>query len=57
MKKIALYALVFVLGISGCGGVKYVDNADSREYSSMGIDYHDIESAAQKNVQSLLESG
>lgn len=45
------------LTLFGCGGVQYVDNADSREYSSMGIDYHDLEAAASDNIQSLLESG
>lgn len=41
----------------GCGGVQYVDNADSREYASLGIDYHDLEKAASDNIKSLLESG
>lgn len=41
----------------GCGGVQYVDNAESREHSSLGIDYHDLEEAANKNIKSLLESG
>lgn len=45
------------LTLFGCGGVQYVDNVDSREYSSMGIDYHDLEAAASDNIQSLLESG
>lgn len=41
----------------GCGGVQYVDHADSREYASLGIDYHDLEKAASDNIKSLLESG
>ena len=53
---------IFCLGLaftfSACidGGPKYVDTADSRSYTSMGLDYHDIESVAQKSVASLLES-
>ncbi len=56
MKKFIISGILGVL-LVGCGGVKYVDNAESKEYSSMGIDYHDLESAASKNIQSLLESG
>lgn len=53
----ALSALAMMM-LAGCPGkVEYVDNADSKEYASMGIDYHDLESAASKNVASLLESG
>ena len=48
-----------LIGISiiGCGGkVAYVDTQDSAEYTSTGIDYHDIEAAVHKSVQSLLNS-
>ncbi len=57
MKKIlvAIFGILFF----GCSynDVTYVASEDSRAHSSMGIDYHDLESAASKNVQSLLESG
>lgn len=62
LKKIlALFGAVVGVALAGmllgCGGVQYVDNAESREYSSLGIDYHDLENAAGKSVKSLLESG
>lgn len=46
------------LSIVGCGGgkVSYVDTQNSAEYTSTGIDYHDIEAAVHKSVQSLLNS-
>ena len=53
----ALLSIILVGSmLLGCGGVQYVDNADSREYSSLGIDYHDLEKAAGDNIKSLLES-
>ena len=54
----ALLSIILVGSmLLGCGGVQYVDNADSREYASLGIDYHDLEKAASDNIKSLLESG
>lgn len=54
----ALLSIILVGSmLLGCGGVQYVDNADSREYASLGIDYHDLEKAAGDNIKSLLESG
>ncbi|GAB0172872.1 MAG: penicillin-binding protein activator LpoB [Helicobacter trogontum] len=48
---------ITAIGIIGCGGkVSYVDTQDSAEYTSVGIDYHDIEAAVHKSVQSLLNS-
>lgn len=42
----------------GCADkVKYIDTKDSKEYASIGLDYHDIENAANKSVASLLQSG
>ena len=39
-------ASVVALSVVGCGGkVSYVDTQDSAEYTSAGIDYHDIEAA------------
>ncbi|WP_285818952.1 penicillin-binding protein activator LpoB [Helicobacter bilis] len=50
-------ANVVALSIVGCGGkVSYVDTQDSVEYTSAGIDYHDIEAAVHKSMQSLLNS-
>ena len=57
MKWVFCWALVAGLILCGCGGVQYVDNAESKEYSSLGIDYHDLEKAASDNIKSLLESG
>ena len=57
MKGVFCWALVAGLILCGCGGVQYVDNAESKEYSSLGIDYHDLEKAASDNTESLLESG
>lgn len=57
MKWVFYWALVAGLILCGCGGVQYVDNAESKEYSSLGIDYHDLEKAASDNTKSLLESG
>lgn len=45
------------LAVIGCGGkVEYVQPQDSAQYTSAGIDYHDIEVAVNKSVQSLLNS-
>lgn len=51
---VALSALLIV----GCGGdgPEYVDSSNSKQYASMGLDYHDIEKAASDSVQSLLSS-
>ncbi|MCH5313473.1 MAG: penicillin-binding protein activator LpoB [Helicobacter sp.] len=43
--------------IAGCSSSpKYIDNADSKSYTSMGLDYHDLEKAAGDSVKSLLNS-
>lgn len=60
MKKISrvFLGLVSVLVFSACNnGPEYVDAGDSRAYASMGLDYHDIESVAEKSIASLLSSG
>lgn len=46
-------AMLFMLG---CGEPQYVDSADSKKYTSMGLDYHDIEKAAQDSINSMLNS-
>lgn len=52
-----ILSVVLSVGFVGCGGkVEYVDNTQSSEFTSTGIDYHDIESAVAKSVQSLLNS-
>lgn len=63
MKKFMNVILAGALSLSAmasfvaCGGkVEYVDNEKSKDYTSAGIDYHDIESAVAKSVQSLLNS-
>ena len=50
------FGFIFVLLFSGCGGPKYVDVKDSSDYSTMGLDYHDIAKAADDSVKSLLLS-
>lgn len=46
-----------LLIISGCStSPQYVDSTDSKSYTSMGLDYHDLEKAASDSVKSLLES-
>lgn len=49
--------LVGAVVLSSCSDIKYVNTAESKSYTSLGIDYHDLEEAASKNVASLLESG
>ncbi|PAF45509.1 penicillin-binding protein activator LpoB [Helicobacter sp. 11S02629-2] len=56
MKKL-LYIALFALFLVGCSNqVTYLNNADSSELTSVGIDFHDIESTARKSVQNLLDS-
>ncbi|RDU53707.1 penicillin-binding protein activator LpoB [Helicobacter sp. MIT 00-7814] len=61
MKKsllVGTMALSLMGLFSGCGDQpEYIDTADSKSYTSMGLDYHDIEAVVQKSVSSLLESG
>lgn len=53
--KIAIILIIFFT--IGCNNqVSYLDNKDSQKLTGVGIDYHDIESAAHKSVQSLLNS-
>lgn len=60
MKKsllVGTMALSLMGLFSGCGDQpEYIDTADSKSYTSMGLDYHDIESVVQKSVSSLLDS-
>ncbi|TLD96534.1 penicillin-binding protein activator LpoB [Helicobacter jaachi] len=59
MNKRFLYGVVIsALVVAGCStSPQYIDTADSKSYTSMGLDYHDIEKAASDSVQSLLSSG
>ena len=50
MKWAACWALVAGLMLCGCGGVQYVDNAESKKDVSSGIEYHDLEKAASDNT-------
>ncbi len=58
MNKHLLYTIALsMLFVAGCGtSPKYIDTADSKSYTSMGLDYHDIEKAAVDSMQSLLKS-
>ncbi|TLE00977.1 penicillin-binding protein activator LpoB [Helicobacter muridarum] len=60
LKPAISIAFITTIGfyIVGCANkdVQYVDTKDSKKYTSVGLDYHDIEAAAHKSVQSLLTS-
>ncbi len=46
-----------VMFFVGCSTkTEYVNLEDSKEYTTVGLDYHDIAEAAQKSVNSLLSS-
>lgn len=52
-------ALLLCVALAFCAcstQTQYVDLADSKEYTSVGIDYHDIDEAATKSVESLISS-
>lgn len=56
--KILSIITLSAIVLFGCADkVKYIDTKDSKEYTSIGLDYHDIEDAANKSVASLLQSG
>lgn len=49
--------LAIVVAFIGCADkTEYVNLADSKEYTSVGLDYHDIQDAAQKSIDSLISS-
>ena len=54
----ALISGVLAFGLVACGGgkVEYVDKKDSAQYTSTGLDFHDIEYAAYNSIQNLLKS-
>ena len=60
MRTLVSLVLAGIVGISitACSnsGVSYVDEKDSAQYTSAGIDYHDVQAAVQKSIQSLLKS-
>lgn len=58
MNKAFLYLITIgTLFMVGCStSPKYINTADSKSYTSMGLDYHDIEKAASNSVRSLLNS-
>lgn len=57
MDKRILGVAVGALLMIGCSSSpQYIDSADSKSYTSMGLDYHDIEKAASDSLQSLLSS-
>lgn len=50
-------AFVAIMAFVGCADkTEYVNLADSKEYTSAGLDYHDIQDAAQKSIDSLISS-
>lgn len=61
MNKLTLpiLAMSFILMMifSGCSTkTQYVNLQDSQEYTTTGLDYHDIANAAQQSINSLLNS-
>ncbi|PAF48032.1 penicillin-binding protein activator LpoB [Helicobacter sp. 12S02634-8] len=55
--KILSFTFMGVLLLAACSSeVKYIDPSTSKDYTSIGLDYHDIENAANKSIQSLLQS-
>ena len=57
LSKALACVLVGSVVLSSCANVSYVNTAESKSYTSLGIDYHDLEQAASKNIASLLDSG
>ncbi|RDU65463.1 penicillin-binding protein activator LpoB [Helicobacter sp. MIT 14-3879] len=57
MKIYLLWFSIILSIFAGCSNkVEYISLKDSKEYTTSGLDYHDIEDAAQKGVESLLSS-
>lgn len=57
MSKFVAFAFVCAVAFVGCADkTEYVNLADSKEYTSVGLDYHDIQDAAQKSIDSLISS-
>lgn len=55
--KIAIFVAVFALIFAACSTkTQYIDSADSKEYTTTGLDTHDLQDAAQKSIESLLSS-
>ncbi|MGX3011408.1 penicillin-binding protein activator LpoB [Helicobacter sp. 23-1044] len=55
MKKLLFFG-VFALFVGCADKVEYVDLAKSGEFTSSGLDYHDIQNAADGAITSLLKS-
>lgn len=55
MKNFIFVVIFFLVGCSG--GVAYLDQQDSKKLTSAGLDFHDIEYAANNSIKSLLRSG
>lgn len=50
-------SFILMMVFSGCSTkTQYVSLEDSKEYTTTGLDYHDIENAAQQSIKSLLNS-
>lgn len=50
-------SFILMMIFSGCSTkTQYVSLEDSKEYTTTGLDYHDIENAAQQSIKSLLNS-
>lgn len=57
-KFVLSFSVLALLMFAGCSDkIAYIDTKDSREYSSAGLDLHDIQETASKSTQSLLQSG
>ncbi|RAX55172.1 penicillin-binding protein activator LpoB [Helicobacter sp. 16-1353] len=58
MKNIWLVVLIFIgmIFVACSSKTEYVALEDSKEYTTTGLDYHDIANAAEQSVKSLLSS-
>ena len=54
MKYILVLISIFFIGCST--KTEYVNLVDSKEYTTTGLDYHDIANAAEQSIKSLLSS-
>lgn len=48
--------LIFIFLVGCSSKTEYIDLENSKEYTTTGLDYHDIANAADKSISSLLSS-
>lgn len=52
-----LFILISIIFVGCSTKTKYIELDESKEYTTTGLDYHDIANAAEQSVKSLLSSG